>query len=193
MERTKCIFTSKVVRNLMTLKTGVKKLTIAKPHLRSIQRFERSAWCARARGTISPIKVQGLGLSCTQFKTVSVAFTMLRLNEAQRNNAVGQLEAGESQSEVARLFNVYPSTISRLWICYQAHRSTRYLRRSGRPRVTTPAQDRYIRLRHLRQRTTTATSTQSAIPGLRRISDQTVRNRLREAGLRPRRPVRGVI
>jgi hypothetical protein len=36
-----------------------------------------------------------------------------------------------------------------------------------------------IRLRHLRDRFTTATSTAAAIPGQRRISDQTVRNRLR--------------
>ena len=61
--------------------------------------------------------------------------------------------------------------------------------RSGRPRVTTAAQDRYIRVRHLRDRTTTATSTAAQIPGDGRISDQTVRNRLREAGLFARRPV----
>ncbi|XP_076343273.1 uncharacterized protein LOC143243309 [Tachypleus tridentatus] len=35
--------------------------------------------------------------------------------------------------------------------------------RSGRPRVTTPLQDHYIRLRHLRDRTTTATSTASTV------------------------------
>jgi hypothetical protein len=59
--------------------------------------------------------------------------------------------------------------------------------------VTTPAQDRHIRLRHLRDRFTTATSTAAAIPGQRRISDQTVRNRLREAGIRARRPVKAVV
>ena len=59
--------------------------------------------------------------------------------------------------------------------------------------MTTAAQDRYIRVRHLRDRTTTATSTATALPGVRGISDQTVRNRLREEGLRARRPVRGVI
>jgi hypothetical protein len=61
---------------------------------------------------------------------------------------------------------------------------------SGRPRVTTAAQDRYIRLRHLRERFTTATSTALTIPGVRRISDQIVRNCLRDAGIRARRPVR---
>lgn len=39
---------------------------------------------------------------------------MPRLNEAQRNNAIGRLEAGESQTAVARVFNVNQSTISHL-------------------------------------------------------------------------------
>ena len=42
--------------------------------------------------------------------------------------------------------------------------------------VTTPARDRHVLLRHLRDRFTTTTSTAAAIPGQRRISDQTVRN-----------------
>ncbi|CAM1312008.1 Uncharacterised protein r2_g2235 [Pycnogonum litorale] len=113
---------------------------------------------------------------------------MPRLNNAQRNNVIGRLEAGTSRSEVARFFHVSPSTISRLGTRYQQQETTRDLPRSGRPRATTTAQDRYIRLRHLRQRMTTATSTASTIPGLGTISDQTVRNRLRDAGLRPRRP-----
>ena len=118
---------------------------------------------------------------------------MQRLNEAERNNTIGRLEAGESQTAVARTFNVFQRTISRLWDRYQQHGSSRDLPRSGRPRVTTAAQDRYIRLRHLRDRFTTATSTASRVPGMRRISDQTVRNRLRDAGIRARRPVRAVV
>ncbi|CAM1300431.1 Uncharacterised protein r2_g1038 [Pycnogonum litorale] len=86
------------------------------------------------------------------------------------NNAIGRLEAGMSRSEVARFFHVSPSTISRLWTRYQQQETTRDLPRSGRPRATTTAQDRYIRLRHLRQRMTTATSTASTIPGLGTIS-----------------------
>jgi hypothetical protein len=50
-------------------------------------------------------------------------------------------------------------------------------------------QDRHIRLRHLRDRFTTAISTAAAIPGQRKISDQTIRNHLREAGIRARRPL----
>ncbi|XP_076341617.1 uncharacterized protein LOC143242170 isoform X2 [Tachypleus tridentatus] len=55
------------------------------------------------------------------------------------------------------------TTIKRLWNRHQQHGSTRDRPRSGRPRVTTPAQDHYIRLRHLRDRTTTATSTASTV------------------------------
>ena len=62
--------------------------------------------------------------------------------------------------------------------------------RSGCQRVTAVVQDRYIRVRHFCNRTTTATNTATRILGLRRVSDQTVGNRLREAGICPKRPVR---
>uniref|UniRef100_A0A8C7G2D6 Transposase n=1 Tax=Oncorhynchus kisutch TaxID=8019 RepID=A0A8C7G2D6_ONCKI len=63
--------------------------------------------------------------------------------------------------------------------------------RSGRPRVTTPAQDRCIRTSHLRDRYRMATTTARVTPGKHNpsISAQTVRNRLREAGLSACRPV----
>jgi transposase len=115
------------------------------------------------------------------------------LSEDQHNNAISQLQAGETQTHVSRVLNVSQSNISRLWDRYQQQGSTHDRPRSGRPRVTTPAQDRHIRLRHLWDRFTTATSTAAAIPGQRRISDQTVRNRLREAGIRARRPVKAVV
>lgn len=90
---------------------------------------------------------------------------MPHLNEAQRNNAIGILhvEASESQTAVTRVFNVNQSTISQLSDRFRKHRSTRDLRRSGQPRVTTNAQDCYIRLQHLREQSRTATSTASFI------------------------------
>ena len=62
---------------------------------------------------------------------------------------------------------------------------------SGRPRVTTLAQDRYIRTSHLRDRYRMATTTARVTSGTHNpsISAQTVHNRLREAGLRACRPV----
>ena len=65
--------------------------------------------------------------------------------------------------------------------------------RSGRPRVTTLRQDRHIRFIHLRNRFVTAVHTARLTPGRTnvRISDQTVRNRLHQCGLRARRPLKG--
>jgi transposase len=101
---------------------------------------------------------------------------MPRLSEDQRNNAIGRLHAGETKTHVSRVLNVSQSNISRLWDRYQQQGSTHDRPWSGRPRVTTPAQDRHIRLRHLRDRFTTATSTAAAIPGQRRVKADTVKS-----------------
>ena len=85
------------------------------------------------------------------------------------------------------------STISRLLQRYQQSSSTADHQRSGRPRITSAADDRYIRVLHMRNRTVTARATSSNVPGLRRISAQTVRNRLRENGLCARRPYFGAV
>ena len=47
---------------------------------------------------------------------------------------------------------------------------------------------RHIRVTHLRNRLQTAALTARSIPGLRNVSPRTVRNRLRERNIRPRRP-----
>ena len=105
---------------------------------------------------------------------------MPRLNESQRNQAVGMIRAGVSQNEVSRRFGVHRNTISALWRRYQQSGNTRDRRRSGRPRVTSLRQDTYIRVMHLRNRLQTAALTARSIPGLRNMSLRTVRNRLRE-------------
>ena len=69
------------------------------------------------------------------------------------------------------------------------------LRRAPRRRVTTQAQDNRIRTQHLRRRTQPAERTAAATIGIHRrpISGQTVRNRLRERGIRPRRQYVGPV
>src|SRR5678815_4467159 len=63
-------------------------------------------------------------------------------------------------------------------------------RGQGRPRATTPVEDRFIRLRALRARHTTARHLQIQLAEVHgtRVSDNTVRRRLAEHNYRPRRP-----
>ncbi|GFV04556.1 HTH_Tnp_Tc3_2 domain-containing protein [Trichonephila clavipes] len=88
--------------------------------------------------------------------------------------------------------NVSRSVVQRLWDQYQSEDSVSRRPVPGRPRATTPAEDRFLALSARRRRTTTF------VPQLvadhfqasgRRISATTVRNRLHNASLYARRPV----
>jgi transposase len=118
---------------------------------------------------------------------------MPRLDPPTRNFVVGRLHAGHSQNEVARNLNVSQSTISRLWNIFLQTGSSNDRPRGGRPRIVTPGQDRYIWVFHLHNRTVSASTTAVGIHGLRRISSNTVHNRLRQHGIRLRRPYFGVL
>ena len=106
---------------------------------------------------------------------------MLRLTEVQRGQAIALLKQGQRQQQVARHFGVHVSTIERLVRRLRETGRVTDRPRSGRPHVTSQRQNRAIRLAHLRNRHLTATEN-------RRIYPKTVRNRLREFGLRARRP-----
>ena len=90
----------------------------------------------------------------------------------------------QSQTEVARQFNVHQSTRAQFHGRDNQTGSAHNRPKSGRPRITTPSQVRYIRVTHLRNRTITTATTVST-SDLRRISTETVRNRLRQRGIRP--------
>ena len=113
---------------------------------------------------------------------------MSRLGENQRLRAIGMLQAGLAQNVVAIHFGCHRNTILSLWRGFRQSGNTRDCRRSGRPRVTSRRQVNHIRLVHLRNRFQTSSLTVRSIPGLRPISSRTVRNRLREHNIRPRRP-----
>ena len=108
----------------------------------------------------------------------------------QRNRVRGKLEAGVSVTEVARRIRVHQSTISRLKSRLAATGSLRDRRRSGRPRITTPAEDRYIVLTSRRNRFMTAEkiSSQFQVATRTRASGQTIHRRLHTRTLRARIP-----
>ncbi|GFW00401.1 transposable element Tcb2 transposase [Trichonephila clavipes] len=101
------------------------------------------------------------------------------------------MEMGLSQADAARRLNVSRSVVQRLWDQYQSEDSVSRRPVPGRPRATTPAEDRFLALSARRRRTTTGlqlVADHFQASG-RRISATTVRNRLHNAGLYARRPV----
>ena len=104
-----------------------------------------------------------------------------------------KLEAGRHVDDVAADFGCYVSTYYRLLERHRVTGDASDRRRSGRPRLMLVCQDRFIRLTHLRNRFHSAAATSRQTRGLnnRRISVDTVRRRLRNSGLRSRRPYCG--
>ena len=116
---------------------------------------------------------------------------MPRLTAEQRERAIGMANMGATQVHIAQTFGCNRMTVARLLQRFNQTGHTRDRPRSGRPRITTPGEDRYLRTLHLRNRFLTVTSSAATALG-RRISVFTVARRLRAAGIRPYRPFRGV-
>lgn len=114
-----------------------------------------------------------------------------RLGEGDLNRAVGMLESGRTQVDVAGFFRVTQSVISRAWTRYQTTGSVTRRHGGGRQRCTTHAQDRCLVISASRNRHSNARKLQETFQRATGvlISDQTVRNRLHDAGFRARRPV----
>uniref|UniRef100_A0AAQ4R3M5 Transposase Tc1-like domain-containing protein n=1 Tax=Gasterosteus aculeatus aculeatus TaxID=481459 RepID=A0AAQ4R3M5_GASAC len=77
---------------------------------------------------------------------------MPRVPAHLRERALGMLQGGMRTADVARAINCHVRIVRRLRQRYRETGRTADHPRSGRPRVTTPAQDRYIRISHLRDR-----------------------------------------
>ncbi|GFX71588.1 transposable element Tcb2 transposase [Trichonephila clavipes] len=116
------------------------------------------------------------------------------LDAFTRGRIIGKLEEGRSVTSVAAEFGIAHSIVSRLWRQFQTTGTAIRGFSSGRPRGTTPADDRYIVLQARRNRRQTAgeiaryTTQATGRP----ISRFTVARRLHGGGLFARRPVRCV-
>ncbi|GFY30925.1 transposable element Tcb1 transposase [Trichonephila clavipes] len=107
---------------------------------------------------------------------------------------IGKLEEGRSVTSVAAEFGISHSIVSRLWRQFQTTGTAIRGFSSGRPRGTTPADDRYIVLQARRNRRQTAEeiSRHTTQATGRPISRFIVARRLHGGGLFARRPVRCV-
>ncbi|GFU65759.1 transposable element Tc3 transposase [Trichonephila clavipes] len=111
-----------------------------------------------------------------------------------RGRIIGKLEEGRSVTSVAAEFGIAHSIVSRLWRQFQTTGTAIRGFSSGRPRGTTPADDRYIVLQARRNRRQTAgeIARHTTQATGRPISCFTVARRLHVGGLFARRPVRCV-
>ena len=98
---------------------------------------------------------------------------MPRLSPELRERAIGMLQANMNITEIARTLGCKRLKIHRLRTRFQMTGSTRDRPRTGRQKVTAPADDRFIRFRHLRDRFLPATSSTNVVQG-RRISARTI-------------------
>ncbi|GBN36915.1 hypothetical protein AVEN_87529-1 [Araneus ventricosus] len=103
-----------------------------------------------------------------------------RLPDSLRWRAVGWIEMGLSQADATRRLNVSRSVAQRLWDQYQSEDSVSRRHVSGRPLITTPAEDRFLALSTRRRRSTTVPQlvVDHFVASERRIAATTVRRRL---------------
>ncbi|GFU10391.1 transposable element Tc3 transposase [Trichonephila clavipes] len=114
------------------------------------------------------------------------------LDAFTRGRIIGKLEEGRSVTSVAAEFEIAHSVVSRLWRQFQSTGTAIRGFSSGRPRGTTPADDRYIVLQARRNRRQTAGEIARHMTQAtgRPISRFTVARRLHGGGLFARRPLR---
>ena len=112
----------------------------------------------------------------------------------QRNMAIGMLTGGMMVKDVAQHFHVSESAISRLRTKYRQTGTIKDRTRPGRPRKTTRRGDNFIVTSSRRNRFLSSTRIAGLVRNATgtRICPKTVRNRLRAARLRGRRPYVGV-
>ncbi|GFY01496.1 transposable element Tcb1 transposase [Trichonephila clavipes] len=118
------------------------------------------------------------------------------LDDFLRGRIIGRLECGRTQLEVSEELGIAQSVISRLWQRFQDDGNVSRCYSTGRPRVTTPNEDRYIYLavtaKRNRRSTESDLSRQLSSATGTTVSRQTMYRRLGHIGLYARRPVRCV-
>ncbi|GFY30890.1 transposable element Tcb2 transposase [Trichonephila clavipes] len=116
------------------------------------------------------------------------------LDAFTRGRIIGKLEEGRSVTRVAAELGIAHSIVSRIWRQFQTTGTAIWGFGSGRPRGTTPADDRYIVLQARRNRRQTAgeIARHTTQATGRPISRFSVARRLHGGGLFAQRPVRCV-
>ncbi|GBN24071.1 hypothetical protein AVEN_27891-1 [Araneus ventricosus] len=113
-----------------------------------------------------------------------------RLDDGMRWRIVERLDAGQSQVQICREFNLTPSVVCNLWKQFQDTGSIERKPGQSRPRDTMAIEDRYLSIiaRHNRVDTASQLSRDLYAATGTRVSRVSVSKRLHETGLFARRP-----
>ncbi|GFW86739.1 transposable element Tcb2 transposase [Trichonephila clavipes] len=116
------------------------------------------------------------------------------LDDCLLGRIIGRLECVRTQLKVYKELGIGQSVISRLWQRFQDDGNVSGCYSTGRPRVTTLNEDRYLSVISQTDRRSTASglSRQLCLATGTTVSRQTVYRRLGHIGLYARRPVRCV-
>ena len=125
---------------------------------------------------------------------MTINVLIMKLNAEQRAIVVGQVNAGCRLVDVAAQFNVVPKTIRNMGNRYAQTGHVKDRPYSGRPKVTMPRQDNFIMTYTLRNHFETSKEVNQALEkaapvGRQRISNKTVKRRLRECRITSCRPI----
>ena len=118
-----------------------------------------------------------------------------KLSETDWARALTCIDAGMRSWKVARRFRISHQTINRIVQRYRHSGQFKDLPQSGRPRVTTRAEDRYVTNVVARNRFVTGPEVRSRYyaarsPGARPVSVKTVRNRIHASGFKSMVPAK---
>ena len=111
------------------------------------------------------------------------------LSQDEMNRGIGMLHSGLSQRHVANVLGVSQSDVSRMWNRFITTGNDAFAC-WGQERSTNEVQDRFLVVQAQHHRFDNATTLRWDFQNATgvRISTQTIRNRLHDAGLRSRRP-----
>ncbi|GBN22617.1 hypothetical protein AVEN_136787-1 [Araneus ventricosus] len=131
------------------------------------------------------VKLFTSALKAFQCKNRIVMAQGKHLDDFFRGRIIGRLECGRTQLEVSEELGIAQSVISRLWQRFQDYGNVSRCYSSGRPRVTTPNEDRYLAVTAKRNRRSTASdlSRQLSLDTGTTVSMQTLYRRLGHIGL----------
>ncbi|GFU65257.1 transposable element Tcb2 transposase [Trichonephila clavipes] len=112
------------------------------------------------------------------------------LTDSEAWRAVGRLEGGQTQAEVAQAIGVSQSVIYRIWNCFLETGNAGQRPGQCHRRATMPNEDRYLALTARRHRNMNITLLQQHLRSalVTTVSTQTVRIQVHDVGLYARRP-----